>query len=105
MASKHQIFVVVGATFLIFLFFFAARRVPTVPPVEVPETTLDQEIARAVTLVEHGTNPMEGIMALRGILERDSTVAEAHWHLGLFSVQSEQFDKAAYRFEKVLELA
>lgn len=44
-------------------------------------------------------------MLLRNVLERDSNYTEAHWQLGLFSVESGQYDKAVNRFRKVIELS
>lgn len=63
----------------------------------------DQRVAEAAALVQ-SENPMAGIMALRAILQEDSNNVEAHWQLGLFSVQSGQMDKALARFEKVTAL-
>ena len=60
------------------------------------------KIDRAVRLVHSGENPMEGITLLREILEEDSTQVDANWHLGQFSLTSQQFDKATSRFEKVV---
>ena len=57
----------------------------------------------AVALV-NGQDPMRGIMMLREIVQEDPANAEAHWHLGLFSVQSGQMDKALERFKKVRDL-
>lgn len=68
---------------------------------EAPSTEGLSKIERAVQLVQ-GDNPMEGIMLLREVLEEDSTNVEAHFYLGLFSVQSGQYDKARSRFETVL---
>jgi lipopolysaccharide biosynthesis regulator YciM len=59
--------------------------------------------AEAVALV-NGQDPMRGIMMLRQIVEEDPANIEAHWQLGLFSVQSGQYDKALERFKKVVEL-
>lgn len=63
----------------------------------------DQRVAEAAALVQ-SANPMAGITALRAILQEDSNNVEAHWQLGLFSVQSGQMDKAVARFEKVTAL-
>lgn len=62
------------------------------------------KLERAVELVQ-GPSPMEGILLLREILEEDSTNVDAHFYLGLFSVQSGQLDKARMRFETVMRLA
>lgn len=61
------------------------------------------KMAEAVALV-NGQEPMRGIMMLREIVEEDPANIEAHWQLGLFSVQSGQYDKALERFRKVVEL-
>ncbi|MFZ1686310.1 MAG: hypothetical protein WAU70_02745 [Flavobacteriales bacterium] len=66
--------------------------------------SMEQRVAEAAALVQ-GADPMKGIMALRGILAEDSNNVEAHWQLGLFSMQSGQLDKAVGRFRKVTELA
>ena len=47
---------------------------------------------------------MKGIMMLREVLQEDPDNVQAHLQLGLFSVQSGQYDKAVERFRKVLEL-
>ncbi|MCU0318598.1 MAG: tetratricopeptide repeat protein [Flavobacteriales bacterium] len=61
------------------------------------------KMAEAIALVQ-GQDPMRGIMMLREVLEEDPNNAEAHWHLGLFSIQSGQYEKALDRFRKVREL-
>jgi tetratricopeptide (TPR) repeat protein len=61
-------------------------------------------LAEAVALVR-GDQPMLGIQQLLKLVEEDPAMYEAHWHLGLFSVQSGQFDKALMRFRTVVDLA
>ena len=61
------------------------------------------KMAEAIALVQ-GQDPMRGIMMLRELVEQDPDNAEAHWHLGLFSIQSGQYEKALDRFRKVREL-
>lgn len=101
MTAKQQIVAIAGAVLLIVLIFVA----PRVPLIEkAPVSSIEVDVARAVSLVQSGENPMEGIMLLRNILERDSNCTEAHWQLGLFSVESGQYDKAVNRFRKVIEL-
>jgi tetratricopeptide (TPR) repeat protein len=60
-------------------------------------------LALALEMI-NGDNPMEGILMLRQLVEKDSTNIEAQMYLGLFSIQSSQFDKARERFETVLRL-
>ena len=47
---------------------------------------------------------MLGIQSLRKVLEINSENADASYHLGVFSIQTGQFDKAKVRFEQVLKL-
>jgi len=69
-----------------------------------PLTDVEQEIAEAVQMVQSGAQPMEGILKLRGVAERDSTNETAQLWLGVFSLQSGQTDKAIERFEIVKRL-
>ena len=51
-----------------------------------------------------GPNPMEGILALRALAEGDEPNVDAVVWLGIFGVQSGQFDKARERFSEALSL-
>lgn len=50
------------------------------------------------------SNPMEGILKVREIAQKDSTNVYAQIVLGLGGIKSGQFDKAIERFEKVIAL-
>ena len=47
---------------------------------------------------------MKGIMLLREVVSKDSTHINAQLNLGLFAVQSGQYDKAIERFERILQM-
>jgi cytochrome c-type biogenesis protein CcmH/NrfG len=49
-------------------------------------------------------NPMEGILKVRQVVEKDSTNIYAQMVLGQGSLMSGQYDRAIDRFEKVLAL-
>lgn len=49
-------------------------------------------------------NSMKGILTIRKILEINPDNVEASFSLGMFSIQTGQFDKAVSRFEKVLQM-
>ncbi|HVE61707.1 MAG TPA: tetratricopeptide repeat protein, partial [Chitinophagaceae bacterium] len=51
-----------------------------------------------------GDNPMEGILKIRQVAEKDSTNVYALMTLGEASVLSGQSDKAIERFQKIVEL-
>jgi tetratricopeptide (TPR) repeat protein len=57
----------------------------------------------AMTYVS-SSNPMQGILMLREIVEIDPENIEAIFNLGLLSRQSSQFDKAVERFEKLISI-
>jgi len=64
---------------------------------------LDLKAKVAMTYVS-SSNPMQGILMLREIVEIDPNNIEAIFNLGLLSRQSGQFDKAVERFEKLLSI-
>jgi thioredoxin-like negative regulator of GroEL len=104
-----QIVVLLAALFLIVLLVLAPRIPKEAREVAKAESEkvvdpVDQRINQAVALVQSGDNPMQGIMKLREILEENPDRVDIHWHLAHFSVQSGQYDKAAERFEKVIEM-
>lgn len=64
-------------------------------------SALDAKIDSAVALVQ-GDNPMRGISMLREVLEEEPDNVEVLMHMGMFSMQSGQYEKAVQRFETVL---
>src|SRR5690554_5198866 len=64
---------------------------------------IDAAIQAAVEKINSGA-PMEGIMEIREIAETHPNDPRPQFYLGMFSIQSGQFDKAVARFERVLEL-
>ncbi len=97
-----QIILVSGALLLIVVLALAPRL-----PMDARETAeadpLSKRLSSAVAKVQNGQNPMEGIMAIREILEEDSTYVDAHWQLAQFSLTSRQIENAEFRFEKVIQ--
>jgi tetratricopeptide (TPR) repeat protein len=62
------------------------------------------EVWQAIIKIQYGASPMEGMLELRDIADRNPDNADAHYHLGKFSVQSGQLDKAEGRFVRVTEI-
>lgn len=105
--KKPQLLALAGAVVVVVLLVLAPRT-PSGKKEEAAAAASQMDpakarMAEAVALVQ-GQEPMRGIMMLREIVQEDPANAEAHWHLGLFSVQSGQYDKALDRFKKVKEL-
>ena len=74
-------------------------------------TEVDAEIDLALSNFEKGMaeGNMDlamggGIQKLLGVVRQDSNNVRAIYHLGLFSIQSGQFEKAEKRFEKLILL-
>ena len=64
---------------------------------------LDLKSKIAMTYVS-SSNPMQGILMLREVIEADAENVEAIFNLGLLSRQSGQYDKAVERFEKLISI-
>lgn len=64
---------------------------------------LDAKAKMAMTYVS-SSSPMQGIQMLREVLEEDENNDLAIYNLGLLSMQSQQYDKAIDRFEKLVTL-
>jgi cytochrome c-type biogenesis protein CcmH/NrfG len=101
--TRTQWIVLGGAGVLAVLLYLAPNQRPLIVSNNATEET-DAKVAEAIQLVQSGTEPMKGIMLLREVLEKDSNNVQAHFYLGTFSIQSQQFDKAVTRFERVLKL-
>ncbi|MEP0367871.1 MAG: tetratricopeptide repeat protein [Cyclobacteriaceae bacterium] len=61
---------------------------------------LKNKIAMTLMVSE---NPMQGVMMLREVLEKDPENREAIFNLGLLAIRSGQYDRAQVRFEKLIE--
>ncbi len=77
---------------------------PTQEVVETKEITTEMKINQAISMVQSGENPMQGIMMLRDILKEEPDNIKVLYQLGLFSIQSNQLEKAVGRFEEVTQL-
>jgi tetratricopeptide (TPR) repeat protein len=102
--KKPQLLALAGAMVVIVLLVLAPRVPAEKRAMAAMADPMKIRTAEAMALVQ-GEDPMRGIMMLREILEEEPENIEAHWQMGLFSVQSGQFDKALDRFKKVVELA
>lgn len=73
--------------------------------IELDENNLDAKTGLGAALVTGGGNPMAGIALLQEVVAKDPKHIHANKTLGLFSLQSRQFDKAIDRFKTVVELS
>ncbi len=121
MSSKNkQIILIALSVLLVVLFLFMpeqpletrkeikAKASTELNPVSGDDLTkgrsIEARVQGAIQSVQ-SENPMAGIQELLGIVKEDSTQVDAQYYLGLFSVQTGQFEKAVNRFEKVITFA
>jgi tetratricopeptide (TPR) repeat protein len=64
----------------------------------------DPKVAAILAELNSGAPPMPIILKLRQLAEQEPDNVEAQWHLGLFSWQTGQYDKAMQRFRRVIAL-
>ncbi|HEY0978925.1 MAG TPA: tetratricopeptide repeat protein [Flavobacteriales bacterium] len=64
----------------------------------------DPKVAAIIAELGAGAPPMQTILKLRELAEQDPTNVEAQYHLGLFSWQTGQYDKAMERFDRTIQL-
>lgn len=71
---------------------------------KIDSTLLETKVNLGICYVEGGHEPMKGIQLLREVVAKDSNNLNAQLNLGLFAVQSGQYEKAIDRFNKLLRI-
>lgn len=64
----------------------------------------DPKVAAILDELARGGAPMQVIVKLRDLADQEPDNVEAQYHMGLFSWQTSQYDKAMERFRKVIAL-
>jgi tetratricopeptide (TPR) repeat protein len=72
--------------------------------IKIDSTNADAQVGLGECLVDEGGNPMKGIMTIEAVLRKDSNNRNGQIALGKFSIRSNQFAKAIYRFNRVLQI-
>lgn len=72
--------------------------------IALDESSLEAKTGLGAAMVTGTDNPMAGIALLREVVEKDPKNLEANKTLGLFSMQSRQFDRAIDRFLTVISI-
>jgi tetratricopeptide (TPR) repeat protein len=96
----------IGIGLLLLVLFLFVPRKPWSMAAEKEEITADADSLKLLEAIElvNSPNPMQGIMILRELVNKDSNNADAHYWLGTFAVQSGQLDRAIQRFNHVIKL-
>lgn len=66
-------------------------------------TNIEAKTGLGVTIVSGMGAPMMGIQMLREVVEKEPKNLKANMSLGIFAIQSGQFDKAIIRFNTIIE--
>jgi len=106
-SSKGQVIAVISALALAAVIVVLPKTVPfdadnQKVDVEGAEETLEMQITEGISSVLQSEAPMQGIMMLRQVLEKEPGNVKANLALAVFSVVSGQYEKAFDRFQQVL---
>ncbi len=114
MSSRNKQIILIALSILLVVLFLFMPEVPLETRKElqnkettsesVPSSSMEERVQNAIQAVESDT-PMAGIQDLLSIVREDSTQIDAQYYLGLFSIQTGQFEKAVSRFKKVITFA
>lgn len=70
--------------------------------IDMNPSNLNAKTDLGICYAEGTSNPMQGIMMLREVVQTDSTHEYAQFNLGILSVKSGQMEKAVDRFNRVI---
>lgn len=118
MTFGRQHWFMLGGAVLVTALLVAAPRAPkdaaaenaskaalsTMDPGQAQPLSSDPKVAAILAELNSGGPPMQTVLKLRDLAEKEPANVEAQWHLGLFSWQTGQYDKAMDRFKKVIDL-
>ena len=89
------------------LYIFIQALLDLKRPSTKKELSITEQIQEALSNIQDADDPqsqMKGILQMRSLSEKYPENSDLQWNMGLFSMQSGQYEKAAARFEKVITL-
>ena len=103
---KRSPFIAVVLGLVLALYIYTSSVRPKIPSVK-KELSITEQIQAALSNIQDADNPqsqMKGILQMRSLSEKYPENADLQWNMGLFSIQSGQYEKAVARFEKVINI-
>ena len=103
---KRSPFIAVVLGLVLALYIYTSSVRPKIPSVK-KELSINEQIQAALSNIQDADNPqsqMKGILQMRSLSEKYPENADLQWNMGLFSIQSGQYEKAVARFEKVITI-
>ena len=104
MKRSPFIAIVMGLVLALYIYTSSVRPTPAMKEVQ---STLTEQIREALSNIQNGESPeaqMKGVLQMRALADKYPENADLQWNMGLFSMQSGQYEKAVTRFEKVIGL-
>lgn len=103
---KRSPFIAVVLGLILALYIYTSSVRPKLPSAKKELSTTEQ-IQAAISNIQDADNPqsqMKGILQMRSLSEKYPENADLQLNMGLFSIQSGQYEKAVARFEKVITI-
>lgn len=103
---KRSPLLAIGMGIVLALYIYTSSVRPTRKMKNV-QLTLTEQIKEALSDIQNGESPedqMKGVLKMRALAESNPQNADLQWQMGLFSMQTGQYEKAVARFEKVISL-
>ena len=104
---KRSPFIAIALSLLLTVFIFYTSCVRPNKHSTKHELSITEQIQVAISNIQDADNAesqMKGILQMRSLSEKYPENADLHWNMGLFSIQSGQYEKAIARFEKVINI-
>ena len=104
MKRSPFIAVVLGLVLALYIYTSSVR---PIRPSTKKELSITDQIQAALSNIQDADNPqsqMKGILQMKSLSEKYPENADLQWNMGLFSIQSGQYEKAVARFEKVINI-
>ena len=103
---KRSPFIAIILGLVLALYIYTSSVRPKRPSTK-KELPISEQIQVALSNIQDAENPqsqMKGILQMRSLSEKYPENADLQWNMGLFSIQSGQYEKAVARFEKVINI-
>ena len=103
---KRSPFIAIILGLVLALYIYTSYVRPKRPSTK-KELPISEQIQVALSNIQDAENPqsqMKGILQMRSLSEKYPDNADLQWNMGLFSIQSGQYEKAVARFENVINI-
>ena len=103
---KRSPFIAIILGLVLALYIYTSSVRPKRPSIK-KELSITEQIQAALSNIQDADSPqsqMKGILQMRSLSEKYPENADLQWNMGLFSIQSGQYEKAVARFEKVINI-